>query len=293
MQEHPPAPIRLLSVIMPTRNRAHLLSEQLDAFAGQTHAGAWELVVVDNGSVDRTAEVVQSFADRIPVRLVPAVERAGIAFARNAGAAHARGDYLLFVDDDDHVLPGWLDAMARAAARSQVIGGRERWFRPDVDGGASHPVSETTDLDRAFGFLPIVSGSNGGVSRALFERVGGFSERYRRCDDIDFFWRAQLASGRHALFVEDAVLEYRLRPGVRPIWDQAYADAREVPQLYRHFRVHGMPRDVRSSTAAALRIARYGPRWIRSERGRRELAKEAGWLVGRTVGSVRAGVLYL
>jgi len=176
---------------------------------------------------------------------------------------------------------------------SAVIGGRERWFRPGDEGAAPFAVTETTELDRAFRFLPIVSGSNGGVCRVLFERVGGFSEQYRRCEDIDFFWRAQLAGGCRAQFVEDAVLEYRLRPGVQAIWKQAYADAREVPQLYRHFRAYGMPRDLKSSLAGWMRIARYGPRWLFSDRGRQELAKEAGWLLGRTVGSFHAGVLYL
>jgi glycosyltransferase involved in cell wall biosynthesis len=288
--------IGMISIIMPTRNRAHLITEQLEAFAAQTYAGSWELIVVDNGSVDRTPEVVEAFADRIPVRIVSASERAGIAYARNTGAAHAHGDYLLFVDDDDHVLAGWLEAMARAAERSEVIGGRERWFRPDGDAGSAAPpsaVSETTQLDHAYGFLPIVSGSNGGVSRALFERVGGFSEGYRRCDDIDFFWRAQLASGCRAEFVEDAVLEYRLRAGVRAVWDQAYADAREVPKLYLRFRADGMPRDLKSTFWGWARIARYGPRWLSSEPGRQELAKEAGWALGRTAGCLRERVLYL
>lgn len=286
-------PIDLVSIIMPTRNRAHVISEQLEAFAAQTYDGAWELLVVDNGSTDRTAEVVESFTDRIPVRLVPAFERAGIAYARNTGAANARGDYLLFVDDDDHVLPGWLDAMTRAAEEHDVIGGRERWFRPNADGVAPTVLLETKGLDTAFHFLPIVSGSNGGVRRNLFDRVGGFSDGYRRCDDIDFFWRAQLASGCRAHFVEDAVLEYRVRSGLKTTWRQAYADAREVPRLYRRFRAEGMPRSLRDGLGGWVRIARYGPRWLTAERGRELLVTEAGWLLGRMVGSVEERVFYL
>jgi glycosyltransferase involved in cell wall biosynthesis len=236
--------------------------------------------------------VVESFASRIPVRLVVASERPGSSFARNAGAEAALGDYLLFVDDDDRVTPGWLDAMAQAAEHADIIGGKERWIHSGPDGIGPTTVSERDGLDSAFGFLPIVSGSNSGIRRDLFHEVGGFNERYKRAQDIEFFWRAQIVSGHPPEFVPDAVLEYRLRSGMRAVWKQAYEDGKDVPRLYRDFRSHGMPRNLRSDLRGWLRIARYGPRWLLSYRGREELAKEAGWRIGRMVGSAHHRVLY-
>jgi hypothetical protein len=80
---------------------------------------------------------------------------------------------------------------------------------------------------------------------------------------------------------------------MRAVWQQAYHDGKAVPALYRDFRAHGMRRSPLSNLRGWTRIARYGPRWILSYHGREELAKEAGWLIGRMVGSIRQRVLYL
>jgi glycosyltransferase involved in cell wall biosynthesis len=100
--------------------------------AAQGIAEAWELIVVDNGSADPTPEVVASFKDRLPVRLVKE-SRAGLSMARNAGVAASRGDYILWTDDDVVVDVNWLRA----------------WFaafheRPDdaVFGGRTEPLYE-------------------------------------------------------------------------------------------------------------------------------------------------------
>jgi glycosyltransferase involved in cell wall biosynthesis len=286
--------IGLVSVVVPTKDRAELLVEQLEALASQSYSGPWELIVVDNGpSVDQTPEVVEAFAGRIPVRFVIAAERSGASFARNAGAEAALGDYLLFVDDDDRVTPGWLEAMARAAEHADIIQGKNRFVYCGSDGIDTITISESEGLSDAWGFLPCVSGANSGIHKDLFREVGGFNERYKRAQDLEFFWRAQMATGRLAEFVADAVLEYRLRSGMRAVWKQAYDDSTAVPMLYRDFRSHGMPRRAWANLQGWTRIARYGPRWILSYRGREELAKEAGWLIGRMVGSIHQRVVYL
>jgi glycosyltransferase involved in cell wall biosynthesis len=86
----------------------------------------WELVVVDNGSSDGTADVVRSFGDRLPVR-VAREDAAGLANARNRGVAEARGRYICWTDDDVLIDEGWLAAYAAAFERhpdAVVFGGR-------------------------------------------------------------------------------------------------------------------------------------------------------------------------
>ena len=67
----------LVSVILPTRNRVALLTEQLEALALQTYADPWELIVVDNGSADDTREVATGFAHRLPLQVMTASDRIG------------------------------------------------------------------------------------------------------------------------------------------------------------------------------------------------------------------------
>jgi glycosyltransferase involved in cell wall biosynthesis len=128
---------------LPTRDRARLDTLQLDALTQQPYRGPWELIVVDNGCRDDTLGLLDTYALRLPLRVVIAAERAGAAYARNRGAARALGDYLLFIDDEDQVAPEWLYAMAEAARFADVIRGIQNCARrgDGAAGGvrAEHP----------------------------------------------------------------------------------------------------------------------------------------------------------
>jgi glycosyltransferase involved in cell wall biosynthesis len=92
----------------------------------------WEMIVVDNGSTDNTAEVVRRYRDRLPLRCVeePLI---GLSHARNRGVAEARGRYLCWTDDDVRLDPGWLEAYLSAFARhpgAAIFGGR---ILPDIE----------------------------------------------------------------------------------------------------------------------------------------------------------------
>jgi hypothetical protein len=99
----------LISVILNTYNRAALLPRAVESVLAQTYED-FELVVADDGSTDRTPSVVAEFRDR-RVRYVRQ-DNAGLSAARNAGVASSSGRYVAFLDDDDEVLSGWLDAFA-------------------------------------------------------------------------------------------------------------------------------------------------------------------------------------
>ncbi|MES1211451.1 MAG: glycosyltransferase family 2 protein, partial [Acidobacteriota bacterium] len=117
---------RKLSVIIACLNAASTLRDQLDGLAGQTWSGDWErdweVIVADNGSTDGSQALVESYRGRIPgLRVVDASDRKGQAHARNVGSVHATGDALLFVDADDQVAPGWLEALAAALSRHAFV----------------------------------------------------------------------------------------------------------------------------------------------------------------------------
>lgn len=110
----PEAGIRV-SVVMCTRDRADQLRRVLDsAVAMAVPSGlAWEFVLVDNGSTDHTPAVVEAFKGSLPIRRVEE-PKAGLSNARNRGVAEARGDHILWTDDDVVIDAGWLAAYVEA-----------------------------------------------------------------------------------------------------------------------------------------------------------------------------------
>src|SRR6185437_15482303 len=102
-----------VTVVVPTSGRAGYLEVTLDSLSGQRTATPHEVIVVDDGSTDATAEV----AERLGVRAVRHAERRGLNAARNTGLREARGELIAFVDDDVFVPPGWLAALVEGAER--------------------------------------------------------------------------------------------------------------------------------------------------------------------------------
>jgi glycosyltransferase involved in cell wall biosynthesis len=118
----------LLSVVIPTRNRARLVGEAIDSAYNQ-RPGQVEVIVVDDGSTDDTATIVtEKFGSSI--RLLRSPTRRGVGAARNAGLRIARGEFVAFLDDDDLWLPGKLDAELNALDRF-----------PDADGVVSDSLT--------------------------------------------------------------------------------------------------------------------------------------------------------
>jgi glycosyltransferase involved in cell wall biosynthesis len=101
----------LLSVVIPTRNRAHLVCDAIESALSQRPGGV-EVIVVDDGSTDETAKLLRRrYGSRIHLLSLP--ERRGAGAARNAGVRLATGELLAFLDDDDLWLPGKLDGELR------------------------------------------------------------------------------------------------------------------------------------------------------------------------------------
>ncbi len=236
---------RKLSVVIPCLNAAATLATQLDALAGQSWPGEWEVIVADNGSTDGSRELAASYRDRLPgLRVVDASHRRGQAHARNAGAAAATGDALLFCDADDEVAPGWLAAMGRALALYEFVACRydnERlnpaWVRrthlnPQKDGLTRYDYPP---------YLPHAGGGGLGVLRRVHEEVGGFDESMPALEDTDYCWRIQRA-GHPLVFAPDAVVNIRHRHDHGSIFRQGVSYGQHNVLIYKKYRALGMPR---------------------------------------------------
>src|SRR3712207_617882 len=198
-----------LSVVIACKNVAQTLGVQLEALANQRIDLDWEVLLCDNGSVDGTLAVAERYRDRVPgLRIVPAAESRGPAFARNVGAAHSTARWLAFVDGDDEVAADWLPAMVAGLRRHDLVAGRFEARRLNSPSALrSRQLDQDTELQHSpFGLpLPHAGGGNLGVSRAVFDKVGGFDDQLRCLEDTDFCWRVQLA-GHPLVFWPDAVV---------------------------------------------------------------------------------------
>lgn len=137
-----------VGVIIPTRNRAELLHNSLEALARQARAPD-EVIVVDNGSTDNTKQVVEQYSGRLPIRYfyepIP-----GAGQARNLGIRNATSDVLAFTDDDCVPDKDWLHFIELSFLRDPSIGMVAGKITPKLDGSTwterfaavNHLVSE-------------------------------------------------------------------------------------------------------------------------------------------------------
>jgi glycosyltransferase involved in cell wall biosynthesis len=278
-----------LSVVIPARNAAPTIRDQLDALAAQDTDIPWEVVVADNGSTDTTRSIADSFAERLEIAVVDASGARGAAGTRNVGVSAARGDRLLFTDADDVVGAGWI--AAHAAHEYELATGPIPRFETgnQVPGFSDHLAQSPPTLLR---FLPYAPGPNLGVSRSLFERLGGFDERFLAGEDVELSWRAQVAHGVELSFVPRAVVAYRSR-APRAEFRQYRRYGRYDAALYREYREHGIPPVSPRETARAYAgiVARLPIAWDAAIRSK--VMHQLGRRVGRIEGSLRYRVMCL
>jgi glycosyltransferase involved in cell wall biosynthesis len=194
--------------VIPTLNGVPFIRTQLGALAAQRTSVPFEVVVADNGSTDNTVAAATSYADRLDVRVVDASDIRSRSFARNVGARAARADALVFVDQDDQVAEGYVEAMMHALDKEVFVAARMEADSLNIGWVASaRMLPQTVGLPD--GEIPWGYGCTLGVRRDAFQRVGGFDVSIRwAAEDIDLCWRLHQA-GERLTFVPDAVVNYR------------------------------------------------------------------------------------
>jgi glycosyltransferase involved in cell wall biosynthesis len=275
--------------VIPAFNAADSIGDQLDALFTQEPGFAFEVVVSDNGSTDTTRSIVEGLRGDHEVRLVDASDRPGAAYARNRGAASALGKYLLFCDSDDIVGDCWIRAIVEALETADVVGGYLDYRALNNADVVAWRGEGPRDRLPGTVFLPAGYSANMGTTRAVFEALGGFGLEFTGAagEDLDFFWRAQLA-GYSAAFAPGAVVQYRLRDDLRANARQAFFYGHSLPQLYRLHRADGMRRrPLRLSLRQAAWVVVHSPDWFRGPARRGKLVWSASNLLGRVVGAVR------
>jgi len=223
-----------VSVVIPTRDRAALLETTLRSVLWQDDVDL-EVIVVDDGSRDATAEVVAAAGDS-RVTLVRRDEPHGPPAARNLGAGRASGEWVGFVDDDDVWAP---DKLARqlgaadAADRGWVYVGAVAVSESLAIVSGDPPPSPEAVMAVLPRSNPVPGGgSNVILRRDLFERVGGFDERLAPCEDWEL-WARLTRHGAPAA-VPEPLIGYRLHGGAVSLDVEGIVRAaRAIERLHR------------------------------------------------------------
>lgn len=276
-----------LSVIIPCFNGADTIGAQLEALAHQQWSEPWEVIVSDNGSSDRSLEIVAQYKDRLPnLRVVDASKHRGAAHAKNVGARAAIGEALAFCDADDEVAPGWVAAMGTALAQHDFVACRREYEKLNQPWMLQYRAltQQTSVQDYRYPpYLPHASGSTLGVKRSLYLAMDGFDESIPILDDTDFCWRVQLA-GTPLQFVPDAVVHYRFRDTLDGIYRQALGYGESNILLYKKHRAFGMPKLAwYASFKPWLSLVKEAPKALTPDKRARWIWK-LGWQVGRLQG---------
>jgi len=221
-----PDPAVDITVVVVTYNRAAMLPEVIASLAHQETRGefSYEILVVDDGSTDGTAETIRRVAQEgVPV-VVNYVyqEHGGEGDARNKGVEQARGAWIAFCDDDQLAHPKWLAELYGAARQQKIkcvggavrldlppsahlfLGRRCRRFLGELDYGHQVKPSKLKNT---------IGGGNVLLHRSLFDQVGPFDTTFRQGVDTDFFWRLEKAGVKVSYapeaWVSHVIPEYR------------------------------------------------------------------------------------
>lgn len=197
--------MKTVSVIVPAFNAAGTLGECLAALLAQTAPrSSYEIIVVDDGSLDATADVAARYCGE-GVRLVRQ-QNQGAAGARNTGVAHAAGDLLLFTDSDCVPQPDWIERMVAAFADPETVGAKGTYLttqRRLVARFVQIEYEDRYDRMRHQERIDFVDTYSAGYRRDVFQQNGGFNVAVRFVEDQEFSFRLA-EKGYKLVFVPEA-----------------------------------------------------------------------------------------
>ena len=239
-----------VSVIIPTYNSAQYVTQAIENVLEQTYKD-FEILVIDDGSKDDTAEVVKKYGDA--VRYIYQ-ENAGVSVARNKGIKESVGKYVSFLDADDTWLPRKLELQMEAFKRN-----------PEYKFCFSAFVTVTADLqpiemkharmeDAAIKDLLLRGNVVGSIctvicERELFDVVGGFDPKLSQCADWDMWVR--LATLTDFLFIDEQLVTYRQHDS-NMSRNAPLLEKDSLFVLEKGFAMNEVPRDVIAKRRAAF-----------------------------------------
>lgn len=281
----------MITVVIPTRNRAQLLAAALHSLVTQTlPKHSFEVLIIDNGSTDGTAEVVQDNVSAMTNLRYCFEPEPGLHAGRHRGMLEARGDLLVFADDDIEAMPSWLATLAEVFKDPDVamVGGNNRpmfmesppawlmslWSRRHQLGGRALPALSILELDGpARAISPYnVWGCNFAIRKQVLLKAGGFHpdgmprELIRfRGDGETHVSRFVAESSMKCLFHPGASVYHKITKGRMTIdYFRQRGFNQGVSDSYTRLRQQDTP--TRGSRSWPYRVGRWGWQMLKASR---------------------------
>jgi len=199
--------MELVSTIIPAYNAAPYIREALDSALTQTYK-EHEIIVVDDGSTDRTPEILAEYGNRLRVVHQPGK---GSAAARNAGVSVANGKWVCFLDADDEWLPDKLALQIEGCAGTAISHTDSLCFGDSIAGEVLRSSFEplySGQVVRKLLVVNFITMSTVMIRRDVFNEYGGFDETFVTCEDWHFWLR--VCAENDLGYVPEALARYRV-----------------------------------------------------------------------------------
>lgn len=281
-----------VSVVLPVRNGERTIGDCLASILRNDYPpDRREVVVVDNASTDRTAEIIK----RYPVHYVYEA-RLGRSAARNRGIEESRGEIVAFIDADCVASTQWLRQLTAGFEEYGVSGvaGEILAFPPTTPAERYYAIQRARPQASAVNRTrPYAVTANVAFRRETFDRIGGFDRRFPSGQDMDFGWRF-VDAGLKLVYRERAVVLHRHRPTGLSLFRQYFFRAQGWALIHQKY---GLPWSVRQESRqygkllmAVGTLGRAVLRYSRDGKDRMELAYFYYEVIRRV--AVRLGTLY-
>ena len=275
----------LVSVILPTFNRAGLMEQSLESIFNQTYPRI-EIIVIDDGSTDTTEAIVSKYLDKLTYKKIA---NSGKAVALNAGLKMARGDFIFILDDDDLALPNAIEHHVRALHANPNAGlSYSSYYRGHSD---KHNQIDKTDLV----IVPDVGAENvfaklltamfftqqGSMVRMkCYRDIGGFNPAMKRAQDYEMMLR--LTRQFPAAYVVEPTVVIRTHEGMRGPMSERFSARERMMRGWKYATL------LYSQMYVTLPLQDYLPRFVAVAGWTPALQREA--LIKRMSDMMRKGV---
>ena len=238
----------MVSIIIPTYNRGYIIQKAIDSVLAQTYSD-WELIIVDDGSTDNTAEVVGKYTDE-RIRYIKEQENKGGNHARNIAFQRSCGEYIVFLDSDNVFAPDCLEKRLFFLLNTcaDFIFTRVNIKNSNSEESFVFPlpeffsVNDMANIQNKLIQQNIIDTNAICVRRSTFVQAGGFDENLKRYQDWELFFRIVTANQNKIKFLDEITCDvYRMADSISNK-SMLYWEAKKyfLEKHYEYMRHHGM-----------------------------------------------------
>jgi len=214
--------IFFVSVVVPTYNRCNMLGNCLNSLFAQTYpANKLEVIVVNDGSTDRTEDILRKYENKAPCAFKwMTIKNKGSASARNQGIKKSKGELICFIDDDCIATRTWVENLIKKFRDDEIvgIGGKIQTHKAE---NIFEKYGMLMDQEKTIKENSGIITSNCAFRKKILEKIDGFDENLRNLEDFDLGLRARM-QGWELSYSPKAIVWHRHRSNLKQLLKQHY-----------------------------------------------------------------------